>query len=346
MGFGFRKSLNLGGGFRLNFSKSGIGISAGFKGFRVGIGPGGARVRASIPGTGLYYEERLATNRSKAANARVTSTADLPPLDLTEPRQIELGFWQKLFTPPEELSFVEGINLLLKNQREDALAPFRQAVAKKPDFADAHFCLALITSGSEQLQAISAVLEHRENYRRHFQKYRITLGAEIPITDELKLMIYNDDRGLILLAVEVFQEHDLLDRAIELLTSSPWSDDPAIILSLGELYFDAGRYEDSVRTLQQLVDDDAIGATALLYQGLAFRAMGHPEAAAEVLKKVLRRKKGRSRELLLAARYQLALTYEMTGETKKARKEYEKVLTEELDYRDVREKLKQLSGEK
>ena len=35
MGFRFRKSKNLGGGFRLNMSKSGLGGSWGIKGFRI-----------------------------------------------------------------------------------------------------------------------------------------------------------------------------------------------------------------------------------------------------------------------------------------------------------------------
>jgi hypothetical protein len=34
MGFRFRKSINLGGGFRVNLSKSGIGYSFGTKGMR------------------------------------------------------------------------------------------------------------------------------------------------------------------------------------------------------------------------------------------------------------------------------------------------------------------------
>ena len=35
MGFRVRKSINLGGGFRINLSKSGIGYSWGTKGYRV-----------------------------------------------------------------------------------------------------------------------------------------------------------------------------------------------------------------------------------------------------------------------------------------------------------------------
>lgn len=56
MGFRFRKSINLGGGFRVNLSKSGVGYSWGTKGLRVTkTAKGKSRVTASIPGTGISY---------------------------------------------------------------------------------------------------------------------------------------------------------------------------------------------------------------------------------------------------------------------------------------------------
>src|SRR5262249_16551406 len=57
MGWNLRRTLNLGGGFRVNLSKRGIGVSGGLKGFRVGLGPRGKRLQISIPGTGLYYRK-------------------------------------------------------------------------------------------------------------------------------------------------------------------------------------------------------------------------------------------------------------------------------------------------
>ena len=64
MGWNYRKSVNLGGGVRLNLSKSGIGISSGIKGFRVSKGPRDTRLNASIPGTGLFYTKNLSNNSS------------------------------------------------------------------------------------------------------------------------------------------------------------------------------------------------------------------------------------------------------------------------------------------
>lgn len=56
MGFRFRKSANLGGGFRTTFSKSGAGFSWGTKGFRLTKkAGGGTRTTFSIPGTGISH---------------------------------------------------------------------------------------------------------------------------------------------------------------------------------------------------------------------------------------------------------------------------------------------------
>jgi hypothetical protein len=56
MGFRFRKSVNLGGGFRTTFSKSGAGFSWGTKGFRMTKkAGGGTRTTVSIPGTGISH---------------------------------------------------------------------------------------------------------------------------------------------------------------------------------------------------------------------------------------------------------------------------------------------------
>lgn len=65
MGMKFRKSIKLGGGTRLNLSKSGIGVSTGVKGFRVSKNASGrSRVTASLPGTGLSYTKEYGSSGS------------------------------------------------------------------------------------------------------------------------------------------------------------------------------------------------------------------------------------------------------------------------------------------
>ena len=65
MGFYIRKSLNV-GPFRFNLSKSGIGLSTGIRGFRVGTGPRGNYVHMGC--NGVYFR------------------SSLPPLGPTAPR--------------------------------------------------------------------------------------------------------------------------------------------------------------------------------------------------------------------------------------------------------------------
>ncbi|HEK8844413.1 TPA: DUF4236 domain-containing protein [Clostridioides difficile] len=56
MGFNFRKSINLGGGLKLNLGKKSVGISAGVKGARVSVNSKGRKsATLSIPGTGISY---------------------------------------------------------------------------------------------------------------------------------------------------------------------------------------------------------------------------------------------------------------------------------------------------
>jgi hypothetical protein len=58
MGLRYRKSIGLGGGFRINLSKSGVGYSWGVKGYRITkTARGTIRRTASIPGTGISYVE-------------------------------------------------------------------------------------------------------------------------------------------------------------------------------------------------------------------------------------------------------------------------------------------------
>src|SRR5687768_8299297 len=75
MGFYFRQSARL-GPFRINFSKSGIGLSAGVPGFRLGTGPRGAFVHAGM--AGLYYRQSLGGGSNRPTAPTRTSPDGQP----------------------------------------------------------------------------------------------------------------------------------------------------------------------------------------------------------------------------------------------------------------------------
>lgn len=72
MGFFFRRSIKI-GPFRLNFSKSGVGASAGVRGLRTGISATGRRTtRVTIPVTGIGYQH---THRQEEGEPRSLQAA-------------------------------------------------------------------------------------------------------------------------------------------------------------------------------------------------------------------------------------------------------------------------------
>lgn len=82
MGLNFRKSLSIGKLFRINFSKRGIGVSAGVKGARVSLNKDGLRETFSLPGTGLSWSERQSfKKRRKSGTAAVATAADTNTAD-------------------------------------------------------------------------------------------------------------------------------------------------------------------------------------------------------------------------------------------------------------------------
>jgi hypothetical protein len=77
MGFYIRKSVSV-GPFRLNLSKSGIGVSAGIPGLRIGTGPRGNYVHMGA--AGIHYRATLPLSSSKPAKVPQPSPAPQPTL--------------------------------------------------------------------------------------------------------------------------------------------------------------------------------------------------------------------------------------------------------------------------
>jgi hypothetical protein len=85
MGLFFRKSIKV-GPFRINLSKSGVGVSAGVKGARVSKGPRGTYI--NVGRSGIYYRQKLDMTQAAAtptASGRWNEAAvDVPRSQLVE----------------------------------------------------------------------------------------------------------------------------------------------------------------------------------------------------------------------------------------------------------------------
>lgn len=62
----FRKRVSLGGGSRINLSKSGVSLTTGTRGLSMSFGNKGAYLNTSIPGTGLYDRKKIGGGSRKS----------------------------------------------------------------------------------------------------------------------------------------------------------------------------------------------------------------------------------------------------------------------------------------
>lgn len=114
MGIRFRKSINLGGGFHINLSKSGIGYSWGVKGFRyTKTASGRTRKTYSIPGTGIsYVSESKNKTQSQKHNVQPASY----PTNVNNLSEIASASINH-FQPAEYSDFIHKIsNILLADK--------------------------------------------------------------------------------------------------------------------------------------------------------------------------------------------------------------------------------------
>ena len=80
MGLRLRKSINLGGGFKINLSKSGVGYSWGVPGYRVTkTAKGTTRRTYSIPGTGISYVDETGKNKNRTVPPRNNPSSSPQP---------------------------------------------------------------------------------------------------------------------------------------------------------------------------------------------------------------------------------------------------------------------------
>lgn len=92
MGFYLKKSIKV-GAFRFNFSKSGVGVSTGFRGLRIGTGPRGNYIHAGR--NGFYYRTTLPPISEKAKKDAKHPIYDVP-----------------IFKPDEEFKEIDSGNVL------------------------------------------------------------------------------------------------------------------------------------------------------------------------------------------------------------------------------------------
>jgi len=361
MSFRFWRRIKIAPGVTLNLSKSGGSLSFGPRGAKFTVGSRGKRATVGIPGTGLFYTTTLPSGRS---SGRRSASYSAPAVPTVRPEdRLTLGFFKRLVTPDDEEALVDGCRELVLGNEDKALEYFKNAVhlavgaylagflaLKKGRLEEAANYLATAADLPAASRAAQAGKHNRLG--RYFSKYGISATMSLPITDEVSAHVGPDLRGVLLGLVEVYQRQERWQDAIACLERlrrlEP--DDVVVKLSLAELLLDtypgdlpAPRlrqadkkvFQKVVRLAEGIENDTPIHAALMLYKAKALRRLGLATAARDTLTAALRRKKGRSEELLRALRYERALAYEDLGQKSRARAEFEKLYVEDPDYEDV-----------
>ena len=355
MTFRFWQRVKIAPGVTLNLSKSGGSLSFGPRGAKVTVGSRGKRATVGIPGTGLFYTTNLPSGRS---GSRRNASSVAPAVTSARPEdRLTLGFFKRLITPDDEETLVDGCRELVLGNEDKALEHLEKAV----HLADGAYLAGFLALKKERLEEAATYLAtaadlpaaqgtaqagKHSRLGRYFSKYGISATMSLPITDEVSAHVGPDLRGVLLGLVEVYQRQERWQDAIACLERlrrlEP--DDVVVKLSLAELLLDAHPGDKNVcqkvvRLVEGIENETPIHAALMLYKAKALRRLGLATAARDTLTAALRRKKGRSEELLKALRYERALVYEDLGQHRRSRSELEKLYAEAPDYEDVAERL-------
>ena len=320
MGFRFRKSISLGKGVRLNISKRGLGVSAGVKGARVGIGPRGVRKTYSIPGTGIsHVEERsLGSTRTKnSPSARRKANSLTPSTQPSIPNQslsgtnwvwgIIIGFIL-IFSQPVLGVPLMGISVYF----------FRKKMQEPENKSKTAFNQGVGELKKSNIEKASTYFESSLEYDNTNHMARL-LMTNIAFSQE---------------------KYELVLANLKILPSTVF-DDPSIVLVAAVSYFSIKQYDSAIPLLQQLNTIEEYKDEANIILGRCFLEKEMYDLAVEQLRKgpVLKRT---MTPTVMEAKYWLGVTYYKLDQKKKASTQFNTLYAEDINYKDVKEYVERL----
>ena len=348
-GLRYQKRIDIGQFFRLNISKTGVGLSIGLPGLRYSRGPSGTYLTAGIPGTGLSYRVKLSDKKGfqyaslKRLKPGQRGKAEAAPASQAQPVEVDKP---GLFAPKWEKALFKGVEAYREGELEEAMAHLRTAAVDEEADLGAMILLAFLLAESEaaaeQEEAIS-LLERVVSSDAVFptpmlERYMPGMTVDIAITPYVAVSLpLTDGLAATLLLVELYQEGEEVEKAIELLeeldeiiaVGNENRHNQVLVLSLAELYLMTKNYQaiiDKVH-LPETIDDDVRSGLAFFY-ARALQEQNLHSAAIQVFSQHLKRKKGLNADLLQASRLWRAMSFLKTNQKSRARTELEKILAE------------------
>jgi tetratricopeptide (TPR) repeat protein len=351
----FRRSISLGGGVRLNFNKTSLGISAGIPGVRYSVNTSGQSARsAGIPGTGLYYRSQTRPRRPRASpegRARAEGTGRQgirqPPTVLT-PDIVEQVIPKPGFlASATEKQFRKGLVAYLQQNWSDAAQAFELASATDSrNLSDDYFLGATyvrLQRLGDAATCFEKVIGSQQVLPDDLMRKYVPGGLvmQLPITDRVTVSVGFNSIGGTLILTELYQQLGRRSEAIGLVQRlhqlAP--EDQAIRLSLADLLYDDNDFQGLIEVTDGVENNDDVTLAMLHLKAKALANQGLLAPAAEVLTTCPRRTAGRDPDLLKEIRYNRAEAYELLGDSRKAKADWAKLVAEDPLYRDSRTRL-------
>lgn len=337
--FRFRRSVRIGPGVRMSVSKTGVGMSAGPRGARYSAHSSGRRTASvGAPGTGVGYVS--------SRGGRKQSSRGRAPQPFSPPKP---GF----FAPKHEKKFHKALQAYVKGDVEQARRLFQAASAEdEHERVLADDLLAGILS--VQAERLDEAIPHLEAVVSSdvelpdelMTKYAIGGTVSVGVTERVQAEVVWGSLAAALALVECYQELGRLEEAIGVLQQLAYVEaDPAIVLSLCDLYAKTGAWDEIVDLAAGIRNDNDITLEIKLLHARALREQGLPDAAFEVYKECLRSRK-RSSDLLKEARYERAMLLLERGKEAQANKDLQAVYAEDPNYRHVRNMIRPSRAER
>ena len=332
MAMRYRKSINLGGGFRVNLNKKSVGLSAGGKGFRYSANTSGGRNRTiSAPGTGLSWRTTTSRRSTSRAESRPTTSR---PVAAAAPRP-------RLFAPKVDKQLFKALQQAESAAPAEYWAPVMLGLTGDPRVGVAASMLAglLLRDRDPQtaLRVLSPLLAAGVNpgADRFLARYCPRASGSIAIDGVPLTLAMSRD----LLAVMTSQLHSQGGQLPAARSAADAMSDSAWARALrADLAVEAGDFNAAIALTDNLTNADDLAALALAIRGAALRQVGHVTAAQEALREALRFP-SRAATVRHRARLERARLHVTQGQPAKAQQDLERILAEDSQYPGVRELL-------
>ena len=342
MGFRFFRRMKIAPGITINMSKSGPSVSFGPRGAKYTVSRKGTRKTFGLTGTGLFYT-KFNSNKSKKKQRKKI-------IEENQGKLLNIGFFKSLFVPKEEKEFIEGCKSLVAGDNKKAYTIFKDVNGIADSYFLSGFLAFHFTKYDEALDFFNKAVELKNDLSKKINEYNMSVALSIPVTENIDVYIRPDITGILLALVEIYQIKKEFDKALKaaekLLSISP--DDLLIKLSYVELLTDINETKKDmkindkiVKEIQNIGNKEDIECALLLYKAKALINLNMYTAARDVLTFALRKKKGRSEELLNELMHQRAMVYNHLGKKSQAKKDLERIYMNEPDF-DFDEDVKNL----